>query len=81
MRVKVSGEVKRAVKVQEREMKDCTLIEKVRVRLSKIEVRCGSACGSIIEVRVCVRHKAKYLATQRLVVVFNLMSRLYQAYY
>ena len=36
------------------------------MRLSKIEVRCGSACGSIIEVRVCVRHTAKSLATQRL---------------
>ena len=39
---------------------------RVRVRSSKIEVRCGSACGSIIEVRVCVRHTAKFLATQRL---------------
>ena len=38
----------------------------MRVRSSKIEVRCGSACGSIIEVRVCVRHTAKLLATQRL---------------
>ena len=75
MRVKVSGEVKRAVKVQKREMKDCTLFEKVRVqarvRLSKIEVRCGSACRSIIEVRVCVRHTAKYLATQRLDIKFK----------
>ena len=38
----------------------------MRVRSSKIEVRCGSACGSIIEVRVCVRHTVKFLATQRL---------------
>ena len=39
---------------------------RVRVRSSKIEVRCESACGSVIEVRVCVRHTAKFLATQRL---------------
>ena len=38
---------------------------RVRVRSSKIEVRCGSACESIIEVRVCVRHTVKFLATQR----------------
>ena len=60
-------------------MKDCTLFEKVRVRvrvrLSKIEVRCGSACGSIIEVRVCVRHTAKYLATQRCTRPFFSCSR------
>ena len=40
---------------------------RVRVRSSKIEVRCGSACGSIIEVRVCVRHTVKFLTTQRLI--------------
>ena len=39
---------------------------RVRVRSSKIEVRCGSVCGSFIEVRVCVRHTVKFLATQRL---------------
>jgi hypothetical protein len=39
---------------------------RVRVRSSKIEVRCESACGSIIEVRVCVRHTVKFLATQHL---------------
>ena len=32
-----------------------------------IEVRCGSACRSIIEVRVCVRHTVKSHATQRLI--------------
>ena len=43
-------------------------MEEVRVRVlsSKIEVRCESACGSVIEVRVCVRHTVKSLATQRL---------------
>ena len=41
---------------------------RVRVRSSKIEVRCGSACGSIIEVRVCVRHTVKFLATQHLII-------------
>jgi hypothetical protein len=40
---------------------------RVRVRSSKIEVRCESACGKIIKVRVCVRHTVKFLATQHLV--------------
>ena len=39
---------------------------RVRVRLSKIEVRCGCACETTIEVRVCVRHTVKFLATQHL---------------
>ena len=39
---------------------------RVRVRSSKIEVRCESACGTIIEVRVCVRHTVNILATQHL---------------
>ena len=55
------------VKVQfffERYMKEVRV--RVRVRSLKIEVRCESACGSVIEVRVCVRHTAKFLATQRL---------------
>jgi hypothetical protein len=43
---------------------------RVRVRLSKIEVRCESACETIIEVRVCVRHTVKFLATQRLVATY-----------
>ena len=34
------------------------------MRLSKIEVRCASACEAIIKVRKCVRHTAKILATQ-----------------
>ena len=58
-------------------MKDCIFFEKVRVRVrvrsSKIDVRCGSACGSIIEVRVCVRHTVKFLTTQRLVVLGSLL--------
>ena len=51
-------------------MKDRILFEKVRVRVqvrsSKIEVWCGSACRSVFEVRLCVRHTVKILATQRL---------------
>jgi hypothetical protein len=39
---------------------------RVQVRLSKIEVRCASACETIIKVRLCVRHTVKILATQRL---------------
>ena len=52
---------------------------RVRVRSSKIEVRCGSACGTIIEVRVCVRHTVNILATQHLekmpciLILFNLI--------
>ena len=42
---------------------------RVRVRLSKIEVRCASACETIIEVRVCVRHTVNFLATQRLIYI------------
>ena len=53
-------------------MKDRILFEKVRVRvrLSKIDVQCGSVCGSIFEVRVCVRHTVKILATQRLIMKY-----------
>ena len=40
----------------------------MRVRLSKIEVRCASVCEKIIKVRLCVRHTVKILATQRLIV-------------
>ena len=36
------------------------------MRSSKIEVRCASACETMIKVRVCVRHTVKFLATQRL---------------
>ena len=54
----------------ERAVKEHLFLEKVRVRVrvrsSKIEVRCGSACEKIIEVRVCVRHTVKFLATQHL---------------
>ena len=39
---------------------------RVRVRSSKIEVWCASACERIIEVRVCVRHTVKFLATQHI---------------
>ena len=39
---------------------------RVRVRSSKNEVRCASACETIIKVRVCVRHTVKSIATQRL---------------
>ena len=38
----------------------------VRVRSTKIEVRCASTCEMIIEVRVCVHHTVNLLATQRL---------------
>ena len=38
----------------------------VRVRSSKIEVRCASACET--KLRVCVRRTVKFLATQRLIV-------------
>ena len=38
--------------------------KKVRLRSSKIEVRCASACETIIEVRVCVLNTVKFLATQ-----------------
>ena len=41
---------------------------RVRVRSSKIAVRCASACEKIIEVRVCVRHTVNSLATQRLII-------------
>ena len=34
------------------------------VRSSKNEVRCASACETIIKVRVCVRHTVKFIATQ-----------------
>ena len=51
-------------------MKDCIIFEKVRVRVrvrsSKIEVRCASACETNIEVRVCVRRTVQSLATQHL---------------
>ena len=54
-----------------RAVKEHLFFEKVRVRVrvrsSKIEVRCASACERIIEVRVCVRHTVKFLATQHLV--------------
>ena len=52
----------------ERAVKEHLFFEKVqvRVRSSKIEVRCASACETIIEVRVCVRHTVKFLATQGL---------------
>ena len=43
---------------------------RVRVRSSKNEVRCASACGTIIKVRVCVRHTVKILATQHLLICF-----------
>ena len=53
-----------------RAVKEHLFFEKVRVRVrvrsSKIEVRCASACERIIEVRVCVRHAVKFLATQHL---------------
>ena len=64
----------------ERAVKEHLFFEKVRVRvrvrLSKIEVRCASACETIIEVRVCVRHTVKFLATQHLIsiLVANLNS-------
>ena len=46
---------------------------RVRVRSSKNEVRCASACETIIKVRVCVRHTVKFLATQHLQIKdFNL---------
>ena len=38
----------------------------VRVRSTKIEVRCASTCEMIIEVRVCVQHTVNLFATQRL---------------
>ena len=41
---------------------------RVRVRSSKIEVRCASACETNIKVRVCMRHTVKFLATQHLIV-------------
>ena len=41
----------------------------MRVRLSKIEVRCASACETIKKVRLCVRHTVKVLATQRLLLI------------
>ena len=54
-----------------RAVKEHLFFEKVRVRVrvrsSKIEVRCASACERIIEVRVCVRHTVKFLATQHLI--------------
>ena len=42
---------------------------RVRVRSSKIEVRCASACEIIIEMRVCLRHTVKFLTTQRLIII------------
>ena len=55
----------------ERALKENLFFEKVqvqvRVRSSKIKVRCASACETIIEVQVCVRHTVKFLATKRLV--------------
>ena len=55
-----------------RAVKEHLFFEKVRVRVrvrsSKIEVRCASACETIIEVRVCVRHTVKILATQHLLI-------------
>ena len=41
---------------------------RVRVRSSKNDVWCASACETIIKVRVCVRHTVKFLATQRLII-------------
>ena len=58
-----------------RAVKEHLFFEKVRVRVrvrsSKIEVRCASACETIIEVRVCVRHTVKFLATQHLKIYKN----------
>jgi hypothetical protein len=42
---------------------------RVWVRSPNNEVRCASACETIIEVRVCVRHTVKFLATQRLIMI------------
>ena len=51
--------------------KKCEKVQvRVRVRSGKIEVRCASACETIIEVRKCVRHTVKFLATQRLGALF-----------
>ena len=38
----------------------------MRVRSPKNRGACASACGTIFEVRVCVRRTGKYIATQRL---------------
>jgi len=61
-----------------RAVKEHLFFEKVRVRVrvrsSKIEVRCASACERIIEVRVCVRHTVKFLATQHLDVVLTALD-------
>ena len=59
--------IKKKIKL-ERALKENLFFEKVqvqvRVRSSKIKVRCASACETIIEVPVCVRHTVKFLATQ-----------------
>ena len=61
-----------------RAVKEHLFFEKVRVRVrvrsSKIEVRCASACERINEVRVCVRHTVKFLATQHLDVVLTALD-------
>ena len=44
---------------------------RVRVRSSKNDVRCASACETIIKVRVCVRHTVKFLATQHLIILLS----------
>ena len=56
-----------------RAVKEHLFFEKVRVRVrsSKIEVRCASAGERIIEVRVCVRHTVKFLATQHLMILLE----------
>ena len=45
---------------------------RVRVRSSKNEVQCASACETIIRVRVCVHHTVKFLATQRLILYLQI---------
>ena len=58
-----------------RAVKEHLFFEKVRVRVrvrsSKIEVWCASACERIIEVRVCVRHTVKFLATQHIRLLYE----------
>ena len=64
-----------------RAVKEHLFFEKVRVRVrsSKIEVWCASACERIIEVRVCVRHTVKFLATQHLVLYEEVQCTLARA--
>ena len=50
---------------------------RVRVRSSNTEVRCASVCETIIEVRVCVRHTVKILATQHLHIMLLSMFAMY----